>query len=113
MFTPMVLVALFLTWSFPAFPQLPPADDPDRQINLGAYRCADHIKLVEEDDGRVDVRIVWFHGYRSALTGFDEKSEPISVKELTVFSQALELVCREDGNKLVVAAVKELGKQGQ
>ena len=80
----------------------------DGQIPVGSFTCSDHLKMVEEGDGRSDVRIVWAHGYYSALKGIDENSPPIDVGELVDFSHRLDRECRAEPEKLFIVAVKEL-----
>ena len=66
--------------------------------------------MTELQDGRSDVRIVWAHGYYSALNGVDENSPPIDVAELVTFSQRLDKACRAEPEKLFLVAVREMSK---
>jgi len=107
------IIAVLLTAALAGLPALGQEDGQltvgiDGQIPVGTFTCADHIKMVELEDGRSDVRIVWAHGYYSALKGIDENSPPIDVGELVDFSQRLDKACRAEPDKLFIVAIKEL-----
>ena len=59
-------------------------------------------------DGRSDVRMVWAHGYYSALKGVDENSPPIEADHLLEFAKKLNLACETEPEKLFIIAVKEM-----
>jgi len=82
----------------------------DGQIPVGTFTCSDHVRMTELQDGRSDVRIVWAHGYYSALSGVDENSSPIDVGELVTFSQRLDTACRAEPDKLFLIAIKEMSE---
>ena len=82
--------------------------ESERQMPLGKYTCADHIEMVELMDGRSDVRLVWAHGYYSALKGIDENSPPIEASHLLEFAKKLNLACETEPKKLFIIAVKEI-----
>jgi hypothetical protein len=82
----------------------------DGQIPVATFTCSEHIKMTGLQDGRSDVRIVWAHGYYSALRGVDENSPPIDIAELVTFSQRLDKACRAEPNKLFLVAVKEMSE---
>jgi hypothetical protein len=80
----------------------------DGQIPVGTFTCSDHIEMTALQDGRSDVRIVWAHGYYSALNGVDENSPPIEVAELVTFSHRLDKACQAEPDKLFLVAVREM-----
>ncbi len=82
----------------------------DGQIPVGTFTCSDHVRMTELQDGRSDVRIVWAHGYYSALNGVDENSPPIDVAELVTFSQRLDKACRAEPDKLFLLAIKKMSE---
>jgi len=97
---------LAVCWA-PALAQQP-IDDPEGEINLKTYTCAQHLEIVDLEDGRGDVRTVWAHGYYSALRGIDENSPPVTAQMVVEFAERLETVCTEDPDKLLIAALKEV-----
>ena len=86
----------------------PSLGDPDRQLDLGTYTCAEHVELVELMDGRTDVRLVWAQGYYSALKGIDENSPPIVPSDLENFARKLNHDCVTEPEKLFIVVVKEM-----
>lgn len=82
--------------------------DPDAQIDPKTYTCAEHLELLEAEDGRSEVRTVWAHGYHSALKGVDQNSPPISVSDLLEFSGRLEDRCRQEPEALFFKVLKQL-----
>ena len=101
----LLLGGLLLTFSLRS--QEPPVD-PDAKIDPKTQDCAKHIEVIDADDGRGDVRIVWAHGYYSAQRGFDEESNPITWREVHEFALKLEKICRDQPRKLFLVAVKEV-----
>jgi hypothetical protein len=85
-----------------------PIYDPEGQIELKTYSCAQHLEIVDLEDGRGDVRTVWAHGYYSALHGIDEKSPPVTAQMVIAFAERLEGVCKKDPEKLLIVALKEV-----
>ncbi len=82
--------------------------DPEGQIDPKTYTCAQHIEIVELEDGRSDVRTVWAHGYYSARRGVDELSAPVTGQLILEFAQQLERICRGNPSKLFITAIKEV-----
>ena len=83
--------------------------DPDAKLELNAFNCGRYIEIVEAEDGRSEVVIVWAHGYYSAARGLDERtSTPITWKTVGEFAERLVQVCRKDPQKLFISAVKEV-----
>lgn len=78
------------------------------QMNPKSYTCADHLELVEEEDGRSDVRTIWAHGYYSALKGVDENSPTLNAQKLLEFSQRLESKCSQEPKTLFIRVLKKL-----
>ena len=101
-------VVLLLLAATPSSPQEALIPDPEAQIELSKYTCAQHVRLVDEEDGRSDVRTVWAHGYSSALKGIDETTGAFSVAEGVEFGTKLLEHCRANPNKLWIVAVKEI-----
>jgi hypothetical protein len=87
-----VLAAVLL--SAPGLLQSPASSDPNSQIDPAAFNCSQHTEMVTADDGRAEARILWAHGYYSALTGLDESSAPIRAEEVVVFAEQLNKLCR-------------------
>ncbi len=82
--------------------------DPEGQIDPKTYTCAQHMEIVELEDGRSDVRTVWAHGYYSARRGVDENSAPLTAQMVADFAQQLERICRGNASKLFITAIKEV-----
>ncbi len=82
--------------------------DPEGQIDPKTYTCAQHMEIVELEDGRSDVRTVWAHGYYSARRGVDENSAPVTAQMVVDFAQQLERICRGNSSKLFITAIKEV-----
>jgi len=82
--------------------------DPEGQLDPKTYSCAQYIELVDLADGRSDVRMVWAHGYNSALGGVDESSPPITSKMIVEWAERLEKICRDNPDKLFFTAIKEI-----
>ena len=82
--------------------------DPEGRIDPKTYTCAQHMEIVELEDGRSDVRTVWAHGYYSARRGVDENSAPVTAQMVVDFAQQLERICRGNSSKLFITAIKEV-----
>ena len=102
-----IILALLVVWSLSA-PAQRQVYDPEGQMNLKTYTCAQHMELLELEDGRSDVRTVWAHGYYSALRGVDENSPPVTARSVIEFAQHLQKTCRENPTKLFITAIKEV-----
>lgn len=88
----------------------PPQQADNDPLDLKSYHCAEHLELVDLEDGRSDIVTVWAHGYYNGMRGMDEKSDPdnwITVEDL---SEQILKVCREDPAKLFIAAVREVAE---
>ena len=53
-------------------------------------------------------RVVWAHGYHSALHGLDTTGIPITGKAVEEFAKRLENGCREHPEKLFLSAIREM-----
>ena len=83
--------------------------DPDAKLEPNATDCRRYIEIVDAEDGRSEVVIVWAHGYYSAARGVDEQTiTPITWKTVGEFAERLAQVCRKDPQKLFISAVKEM-----
>ena len=105
-----VLVSIPLL-TLPFFSQVVDIDDPEAQVDLGAYTCAQHIEVVELEDGRGDVRTVWAHGYYSAMTGVDADSAPLSGEAVGEFAERLDEACRERPQGLFINVLRDLATE--
>ena len=85
-----------------------PIYDPEARIDLSQYTCGQHLAIVEEEDGRGDVRTVWAHGYYSALRGIDENSPPITGEAVVKFAAQLEKACEQEPKRLLLALLKSM-----
>jgi HdeA/HdeB family len=91
--------------SIPLAAQSPQADnDP---LDLKSYSCAEHLDLVDLEDGRSDIVTVWAHGYYNGMRAVDEKSAPGSWISVEAFSEQLIKICQQDPKKLFITAVKQ------
>ena len=102
----LALVFVAVLWT-PAGAQV--IADPDaEQFDVGAYTCEEHVELVEEDDGRADVRNMWAHGFRSALLKVDVSHRPFTWQDLVAFAQELEKICLDNRRIKWLDAVKNV-----
>ena len=108
MLTIQTVLAAVLLGSAPGWLQSPASNDSNSQIDPASFNCSQHTEMVAADDGRAEARILWAHGYYSALTGLDESSAPIHAAEVVVFAEQLNKLCRAEPDKLFLVAVKEL-----
>jgi hypothetical protein len=76
-------------------------------LDLKSYGCAQHLELVDLEDGRSDIVTVWGHGYYNGMRGMDENSAPEGWISVETFSEQLLKVCERDPQKLFIFAVKE------
>jgi HdeA/HdeB family len=91
--------------SIPVAAQSPQGDnDP---LDLKSYRCAEHLDLVDLEDGRSDIVTVWAHGYYNGMRGVDEKSAADSWISVEAFSEQLLKICQQDPEKLFITAVRQ------
>ncbi len=105
----LLILLVVVVVSIAALAQDPEAEiEREGQVDPGTYSCAEHIEIVDADDGRADVRIVWAHGYYSALRGFDTDSPPVTWKDVDGFARRLEQICRAKPNKLFLTAIREV-----
>ncbi len=91
--------------------QSPPTDN--EPLDLKSYSCAEHLDLVDIEDGRSDIVTVWAHGYYNGMLGVDEKSAPASWITVEEFSERLLKVCQQDPKKLFITAVKQTAEAKQ
>jgi len=92
--------------SIPVAAQSQPQAD-DEPLDLKTYGCAQHLDLVDLEDGRSDIVTVWAHGYYSGKRGVDEASEPGSWMSVEAFSEQLLKVCHGEPGRLFISAVKQ------
>jgi hypothetical protein len=85
-----------------------PADN--EPLDLKSYGCAQHLELVDLEDGRSDIVTVWAHGYYNGMRGVDEKSDPAAWTTVEEFSEQLINVCQRDPEMLFIRAVKEIAQ---
>jgi hypothetical protein len=76
-------------------------------LDLKSYGCAQHLELVDLEDGRSDIVTVWGHGYYNGMRGVDENSGPDGWISVEAFSEQLLKACQRDPEKLFISAVKE------
>ena len=101
-----VLVALL---QVPARPQVEVQSEGEGKLDLTQFRCSQYIELIDAEDGRLDVVLVWGHGYYTASRGFDEKNaNPITWNTVGEFGAQLEQACRGNPDRLWVVTLKQL-----
>jgi len=85
-----------------------PVYDPEGVVDPGTYTCAEHIEIVELEDGRGDVRTVWAHGYYSGLRGIGSDSPPLTGAAVIAFASRLDEACRSRLSGLFFETIADL-----
>jgi hypothetical protein len=104
--TASLLFSTALLLSMALLAQSQPQTD-NEPLDLKSYGCAQHLELVDIEDGRSDIVTVWGHGYYNGVRGVDESSEAEQWISVEAFSEHLLKVCAGDPEKLFIVAVKE------
>jgi hypothetical protein len=81
--------------------------EDEERLDPDTYSCREHMELVRLDDGRYEVRTVWFHGFHTALHDPDLKGD-VTQEALTRFEKRLEEACQDDPDQLMVDLVRGL-----
>ena len=87
------------------------AEAEDESFDLKTYTCADHIRLVNAEDGRAEIVLLWAHGYWSALHGVDEHSGTITEAMIEEFRARLSERCEQHPERLFIVTVKTLPRE--
>ncbi len=103
------IVLLFALLQVPAQPQEEVKPKGEGKLDLTEFRCSQYIELIDAEDGRLDVVLVWAHGYYTASRGVDEKNaDPITWKTVGEFGAQLEQACRSNPDRLWVITLKQM-----
>lgn len=103
------IVLLFALLQVPARPQVELQPEEEAKLDLTEFRCSQYIELIDAEDGRLDVVLVWAHGYYTATRGVDEKNaDPITWNTVGEFGAQLEQACRGNPDRLWVVTLKQL-----
>jgi hypothetical protein len=89
--------------------QSQPQNDSE-PLDLKSYGCAQHLDLVDLEDGRADIVTVWAHGYYNGMRGVDEDSATETWISVEAFSEQLLKTCEREPDKLFIAVVKEVAR---
>ncbi len=103
------IVLLLALLQVPAHPQEDVQPEGEGKLNLTEFRCSQYVELIDAEDGRLDVVLVWGHGYHTASRGVDEKNaDPITWNTVGEFGAQLEQACRGNPDRLWVVTLKQL-----
>ncbi len=105
----LAIVLLLALFQAPARPQEEVQPEGEGKLDLTEFRCSQYIDLIDAEDGRLDVVLVWAHGYSTASRGVDEKNaDPITWNTVGEFGAQLEQACRSKPDRLWVVTLKQL-----
>lgn len=86
-----------------------PGVDPDTVIDLKSATCWSFIEVVDAQDGRADVLLVWAHGYHAATVGVDDtNAPPMTWRTVEEFGERLQKACRHDPKALWLKVIRDL-----
>ena len=81
--------------------------DPEGDIDPKTFSCEQLLTIVEEDEARSSVFVVWAHGYNSGLRRL-ALDQLFTGEDLDDFGSRLTKICRSDPKKLFVKAAAEI-----
>ena len=103
------IVLLLVLLQVPARSQEDVQPEEEAKLDLTQFQCSQYIELIDAEDGRLDVVLVWGHGYYTASRGVDEKNaDPITWNTVGEFGAQLEQACRGNPDRLWVVTLKQL-----
>lgn len=86
------------------------SQNDNEPLDVKSYGCAQHLDLVDLEDGRAEIVTVWAHGYYHGMRGMNESSTTGMWLSVEAFSEQLIKTCKHDPEKLFIDAVRQIAR---